>query len=571
MTYRVLKCLLLFIGCGGNIYAKRIQLHTAEIKSDLSILYKDPFWVQEIAQRYDFHHDLKWHIKQKKNTQEEVNFSLYGTDICDTMMRVSHHPGQVVVLGEWPTALSIKTNDWPRVRDVSIFLKEKDYRLNEYSGNEPIQCWYEKEDAFYPVWRFYVFENDLPKVVWTDGNDFFQIRNQFFTAQATVRSLTKGLTLQEMRDVTVDLVGNSFLESKYIKTEVTPAEKAEESSHQFLYDYSNPKIAENTSFIGVYETLRWLENLGYKWHLPQAKVKIVLHQDVVIGDQSYKNQAVYFAKDPKGSGDVIIQIADGDDVTLQHLPYEDDIASHEIGHHVVYQYLESVKQTETRGQTEGVEHSGAIHEAFSDYFHAARKNDPCFGESVCLEEGDTLCYVRNQCLRILTNSIAYDTDLYWSLPGYHLKSQLISGWFWDVRLHDGVTASEWDQVVYSAVEFLPEKAVYSDVLIGLAASDIMHFEGKHLCLITETANARGFQNDVAREIPDCKNYVSERLQEKKNRDSVNDGNGKVKTTYCGVIGQDVNLPKYWWGVLFLPLLYSICSQVLIVRFSLAKK
>ena len=237
----------------------------------------------------------------------------------------------------------------------------------------------------------------------------------------------------------------------------------------------NPSIGstnfdEISLFTNAVRTLDWLRSLGYN-DFGSNRITLVVHDDL-------SNNALY---QPDNSRP-LIKVGEGDGNLLDNLSTDQDVVSHELGHHVVYGSI-----TRISGE------SLVLHEGLSDFFTFARTGNACLGESICPATSD-FCYVPNQCLRTGDNDLALgDANL---PPEPHMKSQFISG-PWDLIKKDKAPANVWAALVLKAVKILNFNSGYQDLLLSLLVVDAAEYQGAYCNQIYNRATERGLGSLVS--------------------------------------------------------------------------
>lgn len=125
--------------------------------------------------------------------------------------------------------------------------------------------------------------------------------------------------------------------------------------------------------------------------------------------------------------------------------------------------------------------SGAINEAFSDYFAGSISDDPETGEYIVSK-------VKEKYLRTMKNSAHYPEDI---TNEVHIDSQILSGGLWDLR--NAIGAKDADALIHFSRYYLQGKprAKFTDALDALIASDREHFSGKYAGTIKKVMASRG--------------------------------------------------------------------------------
>jgi Zn-dependent metalloprotease len=161
----------------------------------------------------------------------------------------------------------------------------------------------------------------------------------------------------------------------------------------------------------------------------------------------------------------------GDGRTYNSFAKEESIIYHEYSHAVTNAIAPLDYESE----------SGAINEAFSDYFAATMTDDPETGEWLAAK-------IKKPYLRTLENSAHYPEDI---TDEVHLDSLILSGALWDLRKLAG--AAVCDKLIHFSIYYLQANpsAKFSDAVVALIASDRQHFGGKYHDNIIKVMAARG--------------------------------------------------------------------------------
>lgn len=161
----------------------------------------------------------------------------------------------------------------------------------------------------------------------------------------------------------------------------------------------------------------------------------------------------------------------GDGRTYNSFAKEESIIYHEYCHAVTNAIAPLDYESE----------SGAISEAFSDYFAATMTNDAQTGEWLAAK-------IKKPYLRTLENSAHYPEDI---TDEVHLDSLILSGALWDLRKTAG--AGVCDKLVHFSIYYLQANpsAKFSDAVMALVASDREHFGGRYEGDIIKIMAARG--------------------------------------------------------------------------------
>jgi hypothetical protein len=353
-------------------------------------------------------------------------------------------------------------------------------------------CLFYSEKSIRLAWEvFYLTEDGLLYQAFIGKNRVYSVTPHFFEGTASLTGYNENPKDGAMASENLELKDNkTTLDSSFFTTDPSPTPRINESNLIFAPDQEDPLFPEVNIFMHASRMIQWFEGLGYVWS--GSPITLVLHKPV----NSSVNNALY-VPNPQDTLGPKIMVGDGDGQVLQNLALDGDVVSHELGHHIVYRRLKSTSQIDAPGTSPPfINHSLAIHEGLADFFTFARTDNSCLGESIC-PAGSAICYEPESCLRTADNSILYGSPEYEAFGKYgHLKGQVVSGLLWDLRKKSDIPEKDLDQIVFNSVGFLPEKAVYLDLIKALLAGDKDTYQGAYFCKIIDKVQKRGFTEEL---------------------------------------------------------------------------
>lgn len=414
-------------------------------------------------------------------------FSVNGVKVCNSYLSAfrfqdnsSYIIGQVPEVNPYTT--SIDSDSWPSLDLVYSLVNthiESD-TLDHAIKNES-KCFFVKDGDLVPAWDFVLTVQSSPYHVIAGEYDVFLFEPYFFDGvEGSARVYKKNPIDAVKVDVSLDLTGDGTLTSDHFTTSPIGVDRAESSTHEFNYEKEDDKFAEVSVFAHATSHLAWFFKNGYEW-AESGPMDLIIHGAIQgdINNSQYKPGVAMPSKLP------MIQICDGDGQVLKDLPYDTDVVSHELGHHIVFTTVKT-----TSGE------SLVLHEGLSDYFVFARTEDGCLADSIC-PPGAPAC-VSDTCLRIAAepDELSYGTDIF-SKIGAHHKGQAISGLLYRLRTGGDVPPELVDEIaVKSTIDFLQTNSGYRHLFLGLLNADKALSGGKYACAITEAAIDYGFESFV---------------------------------------------------------------------------
>lgn len=330
-----------------------------------------------------------------------------------------------------------------------------------------------------PALRLRVEAGGLPYHALVTASALVAVEDAFFSAvdgQGRVFAGNRLTGAAELRPLP-GLVGDGTLATELVKTSV-PAKRARATSADNIFDFAptDGRFEEVQMFYNLQTHLAFAQGSGFKWY-GLAPLTAFAHTP----PSGVHNNALYLegskTEPPR------IMVDDGDGTVLQNLSTDQDVISHEFGHHIIFKTL-----TKKSGE------SLVLHEGLADFLVFARTGDPCLGESIC-PAGSSLCQEAGRCLRTGTNPVAFG-DTSWKdwearRGGLaHLHGQLVSGMLWGLRARSEVPAEDLTALAFRAISLLKEDAELKDFLATLIAADAELFAGTYKDVINAAAAAR---------------------------------------------------------------------------------
>ncbi|MCX6128363.1 MAG: hypothetical protein NTX25_04775 [Proteobacteria bacterium] len=245
--------------------------------------------------------------------------------------------------------------------------------------------------------------------------------------------------------------------------------------HLYRVVLDDSKIYEQEPLQFHNSTLDWFRSIGFD-DFGTNRIKIALHTHI----DGNLNSAFY---EPKPN-DPTIYLGDGDGYRLQNLAMDSDVVAHEFAHHVIYSSIKKLK-----GE------SLILHEGLADFFSFARTGDACLAESICVASDldENLCTRPLKCFRTAQNDwIIGDEDYLLASP--HQKSQVVSGFLWDLYEKDGISLDKLAKLNLSALGFMVADSGFKHFILTLMLADRSINSGEACQKILNRAIDRGFES-----------------------------------------------------------------------------
>lgn len=532
-------------------------------------LAESEFFLDFKEGKTSFKHSLEKWLKDKhpqfsikaKNINENLfqlidrsDFGVYKVDfyfnkhpICLVSLKAQLKRKAISILGFEPGTVTVKGNRPFPQQSVSINILKNNFSAHSFT--KATRCFYPDQGVLNPVWKIDASIKDMPYRFWVDQTKVYKKSKLFFEADhvdAKIQAYAINPIDSELEIFTKKVSGFSILENEFITTDTNKegsgVARAKSDTHEFIYDPSHKNFPEANVFLHADNMLNFFKKLGYSW-VGEKPLVLKLHR-LISGS---KSNALYKPFDASFNNGPSITIGDGDGDDLKNLNLDSDVVSHELGHHIIFQYI-----TETSGD------SLLLHEGLSDYFTFAKNNDSCLGESICVVGGGS-CYIDGKCLRTANNNLKYDGELYRAISSQHIKSQLISGFLWD--LHQKIDKDKITSLVFDSLKLLVTNTNISQWLAALMIEDHNLHNGENSCTIYDTAVKRGLSSlldDI-----DCANLTTISLpvetEKKHSQDDVESETDRSNDrSWCGGVFYKDKQPPPWWGFIFLiPVFFAL--------------
>jgi hypothetical protein len=355
-------------------------------------------------------------------------------------------------------------------------------------------CLFREAKGLVPGWQLAsYFPDRRPYRVLVKEHTLAAVIPLFFHASGTASIYQYGSS-DSLTTVSLgsDLEDNGFLCSKELTTSVPAAQPvAHSSSFSFAYPPDDFRFNEVSAFAHVGEMFRWFLEKNPKANWAETQVEIYLTEDpnILRAGPSYENPVFKSLSRPRIVAP--LRLLQGDKTLLINLATDADALPHELGHHILFQYV----------GISSVEEHRILHEAIADAFVFFKSGDPCLGEILC-PAGSSLCTYGPQrsCLRTAENSLNYTGDEYQqTLAGnIHMRGQLITGMLWDLYRVKNIPLRYLGDLLYKAISFLPRETNFSDFILALQIADAKLSKGANACTIAEVATTRGLQEKLSK-------------------------------------------------------------------------
>lgn len=430
------------------------------------------------------------------------NFSISGVRLCQFEARVHNLKDKAYIQGRIPNSLNLfEQVPAPMQRDdadmehvlAALKLEAKAENIHE------TKCLATSDGStLQPALELEFTVNQLPYYALISKDTIFRAEARFFdvvTAQskiyvkdptASAALKLKTYTLTGMSD------GGSLCSARFKTVVPSTSTQAFSSDNKFFFEPTDDRFKETSLFTNISNHADYFLSLGVLSRWPGTKIDVLMD-----GTNNFQNNSsVYLPASTSAGTNPTIKLGTGDGKDLQNLFVDDDVVSHELGHHIVYRTLKT-----TSGE------SLVIHEGLADFFVFSKTEDPCLGRLIC-PSGGKICY-SSTCLRIgefpyaLTDS-EVPTEA-------HKKSQVVSSFLWDLakgNSTNGVTAigvSTTAKAMLKAVDLLDSDAGYANLIHSLMEADKAQNSPSNCSMIEKAAIARGFKSSMDAENVSCSN------------------------------------------------------------------
>ena len=418
----------------------------------------------------------------------EYTFKASGYEICKSTLRsVEIAGGKMRILGAVPDVDSVQAFSADAWMAEDEARREARNELGARLGNEDhlaevsaSRCLFAVDRELVPAWKVTLRAGITPYVLYIGSRGLLEGDILAFDASATVYAYDTNSRTGTLTNFTITVNGDGYMTNEFFTTaDGSGGSRKQSGSNTFTDAPGTTYFAEQSVFAHTNVHYDFASQNGYTWKGAKPltiKTHVVFSGGVV-------NNAQYTPFD--GSTGPFIQVGDGDGSVLQNLAIDGDVVSHELGHHVVFSSV-----TTTSGE------SLVIHEGMSDALTFMRTGDSCLGESIC-PAASTLCQVAAQCLRSGATTMKYKDATYQSLSGSaHKQSQVVSGFFWDLRKGGQIPAADLNKLVLSTVTFLPSNADIKAMVTAVLDADFSLYSKKYQSVITAAASGRGMGVDT---------------------------------------------------------------------------
>ncbi len=526
-------------------------------------------------------HVLEVVARPRDRRRVDYRYRLGGHDVCNLRTALTRlRDGHIYWRGHYPTAMwSGDTYIWP-ARELAVAQLEEVFVAARVLRIDTVtRCLLATTRGYVPVYDFNVRVGTLPYRVRTDGHEVLEVQPQFYDLQGefyvyrenSVRSGSKERFLIEID--TRGRLSNRYFDAVGATPDGGDTWRLKQSSNTFNYNDTDREMAQVSAFAHANLMLQWFKGLGFSWYgnwhndRGNNDIVIVTHANYdPIRQIRNPNNAFYappFLLENGTWQKPHILVGDGDGRDLQNLALDGDVIAHELGHHIIYQYLPV-----TGG------HAGTIHEGLADFFTFARTGNPCLAESTCPDGSTTACQLEAECMRYA------DHDFAWrDLQGYgvHVEGQVLSGMLWDLRTEFGVIPDDVNRIVFNAVSHFTPQTQLAGFIDSLLVADRDLFAGNNCANILNAALGRGLQDYISPTI-NCRGvnsplFVEEESTETSTETSVEEASAAAEknegygyTRHQGGCGTILSSPVSFSCVLIILLLPLLLAKHTYRRF-----
>ncbi len=484
-------------------------------------------------------------------------FMVDDIPVCNKELRVHNIPGfeHPILMGKIPEIDAIAGGDhWPDWHATKAVISQALADYGSFRGANVAKviasdrCYYLYERELVPVWKSEVTIKGLSYILIADDQKTYALYKNYFDIDGAATIYPNNPYDSELSTfVLKDLDGEGVLENEFFYTSTTGL-KAYSESHTFSYSpASNSKTKvtddgrfdETSLFVNANRHYDWFKTIGYEWPKDQKKLLIVAHA-VDQGSANFANYVHQGSKTPP-----TINVGDGNGIGLQNLPKDFDVVAHEFGHHVIFQTMQDLENSETL----------TLHEAIADYFVFASTGNSCLCESVCTKYNGVSCAKPKECLRTADNTFVFGNQVDENTQ-VHERAQFISAMLWDLR-SDYPSKEGFDKLVYNAVMLMQTSSGYHDFVLALLLAEKSLTDGENCPGIYDGAVSRGLESFISDF--NCDNISNVNFLGEKSE--ARNSKTKGKNPLCGTLGNPLAMGNLLMLLLLLsPLLAGLVNS-----------
>lgn len=490
-------------------------------------------------------------------------------DVCKSTFRTVDAPnGASHVLGLLPNVEAVyptAEDSWMPLEDATDFafngFIQAGIDTSETSISSVARCLYPTSGELVPAWKIIMRAGHLPYLFYVGDGGVIEANPMGFHAVETVKahrfnSRDPIASKRELIDFSIDVKGDGFLTNDYFTTGF--GDSTPRSTFPFTAT-SGKKFEEQSTFAHVNRQFEFVSQHGYVWKGPKPLRVLTSFTDAGDGN------AQYVPFDGR-SGPFIVIGPQTNPNGLKNLATDSDVISHEFGHHVVYG---SVTDIPPRSE------SLMIHEGLSDALTFYASGDNCLAESICPIPTDPegWCQVEGRCLRTADQdySLKYNGEVYNANPKAHIRGQLISALFADLKRGGEIPSDSLNKLLVASIAYLPREASVRALIIAMLDADFALFNQRYSIVIKRAADARSMGvDDLALNLNDVdgKAPVAQTQTSKKKKDD-----GFLGLCSIGEVQQSTSSAIIIVLLMLIPLVVSASkrSQPVLVKIKKTKK
>lgn len=287
-----------------------------------------------------------------------------------------------------------------------------------------------------------------------------------------------------------DMQDSGYLCSSYFTLETDEGELSFDPDLNFKFDPSDKRFSQSNAFANASKMMHWFLEIDKDAHWSGAQIELRLSHGVRerASGPTYDNPAhrPSLRRPIIVLPDVLAFASNPNQPLLENLTTDFDVVAHELGHHIVAQYV---------GFSSTIENL-MVHEGLADFFLYAKTGNSCLGESIC-SQGSSACEIRNKCLRSGDNVLSLEDPaisraITKNSREHHMASQVVSGMLWEIGSTQ-VGLANMAKLAMQALRYMNKATDTSDLVSSLLQADRDLFAGQNNCTIQSVARRRGIK------------------------------------------------------------------------------